>query len=151
MNLPDAPIAKEGFYVTHFLTVKDQARSREFYVGVLGGKVVKEENPCYIQLANSWLILNSGGGPTPDKPEVFLEPPRDLNTVNSFLNLRVADIWACYREWKAKGAVFLTEPLDNHGAELRCYMRDPDGYIIEVGQYSQRSIDNFKKYAERTQ
>ncbi len=62
MSLADAPVAHEGFYVTHFLTVKDQAKSREFYVGVLGGKVVKLENPCYIKLANSWIILNSGGG-----------------------------------------------------------------------------------------
>jgi len=92
MNLPDAPIAKDGFFVTHFLTVTGQARSREFYVGILGGTVVKPENPCYIKLANSWIILNSGGGPTPDKPEVLLEAPRDLNTVSSFLNLRVADI-----------------------------------------------------------
>jgi len=146
MDLPEAPIAREGFFVTHFLTVRDQAKSRDFYVGVLGGKVVKLENPCYIKLANSWLILNSGGGPTPDKPEVLLEAPRDLNNMSSFLNLRVADIWACYSEWKAKGAHFLTGPLDNHGAELRCYMRDPDGYLIEVGQYTQRSIDNFNKY-----
>jgi len=146
MNLPDAPVAKDGFFVTHFLTVADQARSREFYVGILGGTVVKPENPCYIKLANSWIILNSGGGPTPDKPEVLLETPRDLNTVSSFLNLRVADIWACYSQWKAKGAQFLTEPLDNHGHELRCYMRDPDGYLIEVGQYSQASIDHFKEY-----
>ena len=79
MNLPDAPIAQEGFFVTHFLTVKDQAKSREFYVKILGGKVVKPENPCYIKLSNSWIILNSGGGPTPDKPEVFLETPQDLN------------------------------------------------------------------------
>src|SRR5271167_4828671 len=119
MNLPDAPIAQQGFFVTHFLTVNDQAKSREFYVRILGGKVVKLENPCYIKLANSWIILNFGGGPTPDKPDVFLEPPRDLNTFNSFLNLRVADIWACYEQWKAKGARFLTEPLDNHGWELR--------------------------------
>ena len=69
MNLPDAPIAQDGFFVAHFLTVRDQAKSREFYVGTLGGKVVKLENPCYIKLANSWIILNSGGGPTPDKPE----------------------------------------------------------------------------------
>ena len=55
MGLADAPIAREGFYVTHFLTVQDQARSREFYVDVLGGKVVKLENPCYIKLANSQL------------------------------------------------------------------------------------------------
>jgi catechol 2,3-dioxygenase-like lactoylglutathione lyase family enzyme len=147
LNLPNAPIAQDGFFVTHFLTVRDQAKSKEFYVGVLGGKVVKPENPCYIKLANSWIVLNSGGGPTPDKPAVFLEPPRDPNTVSSFLNLRVADIWACYEQWSAKGAHFLTEPLDNHGHELRCYMRDPDGYIIEVGQYSQLAIDAFAKFA----
>jgi catechol 2,3-dioxygenase-like lactoylglutathione lyase family enzyme len=147
MTLSDAPIASTGFYVTHFLTVQDQAKSGDFYVRVLGGKVVKKENPCYIKLQNSWIILNSGGGPTPDKPEVILETPRDPNRVSSFLNLRVADIRACYKEWTAKGAHFLTEPLDNHGREWRCYMRDPDGYIIEVGQYTQAAIDAFKNFA----
>jgi catechol 2,3-dioxygenase-like lactoylglutathione lyase family enzyme len=146
MNLPYAPVAQEGFFVTHFPTVRNQAKSAKFYVEILGGTVVKLENPCYIKLANSWIILNSGGGPTPDKPEVLLEVPRDLNTVNSFLNLRVADIWACYSQWKAKGAHFLTEPLHNHGHELRCYMRDPDGYLIEVGQYTQQAIDHFNEY-----
>jgi lactoylglutathione lyase len=29
--------------------------------------------------------------------------------------------------------VFLTPPKD-HGREIRCYMRDPDGHLIEVGQ-----------------
>ena len=72
MDLPDAPVPEEGFLVTHFLTVEDQARSRAFYAEVLGGKVLTEENPCIIKLANSWIILNSGGGPTPDKPEVIL-------------------------------------------------------------------------------
>jgi hypothetical protein len=62
MNLPEAPIAEEGFYVTHFPTVADQERSAKFYVDVLGGKVVKAKNPCYIKLSNSWIILNSGGG-----------------------------------------------------------------------------------------
>jgi hypothetical protein len=104
-------------------------------------------NPCYIKLANTWIILNSGGGPTPDKPDVLLETPSDLNRVNSFLNLRVADIWACYKQWGDKGAFFLTEPLDNHGWEWRCYMRDPDGYLIEVGQYTQMALDRFKNYA----
>ena len=146
MNLPEAPIAEEGFYVTHFPTIADQERSAKFYVDVLGGKVVKAKNPCYIKLSNSWIILNSGGGPTPDKPQVFLTPPQDPNTFSSFLNLRVADIAKCYREWKAKGAEFLTEPLDNHGWELRCYMRDPDGYIIEVGQYSRASIERFHEF-----
>jgi len=35
-----------------------------------------QENPCYIKLANTWIILNSGGRPTPDKPEVLLETRR---------------------------------------------------------------------------
>ena len=146
MNLPDAPIAELAFFVTHFLTVADQSRSKEFYVKVLGGMVVRGPDPTYVKLAISWIILNSGGGPTPDKPEVILETPRDLNRVSSFLNLRVANIWDCYNRWKAKGALFLTEPLDNDGDELRCYMRDPDGYLIEVGQYSQKAIDTFKEY-----
>ena len=150
MNLLEAPIANAGFFVTHFLTVKDQAKSRDFYVGILGGKVVALENPCYIKLANSWIVLNSGGGPTPDKPEVLLETPQDLNRVNSFLNLRVVDIWACYKHWRAKGAYFLTEPLDNHGHEWRCYMRDPDGYLIEVGQYTEAAIKNFQLYLAKS-
>ena len=144
MFLPDAPFPEEGFFVTHFITVLDQGRSREFYSGILGGKIVRREDPCIIKLANSWIILNSGGGPTPDKPEVILETPPDPNRLSSFLNLRVADIQACYNEWKGKGAQFITEPLDNHGWEMRCYIRDPDGYIIEVGQSSQKMIDLMK-------
>jgi hypothetical protein len=65
MSLHDAPIAHEGFFVTHFFTVRDQERSKDFYVRILGGKVIKPENPCCIKLANSWIIFNSGGGPLP--------------------------------------------------------------------------------------
>jgi hypothetical protein len=82
-------------------------------------------------------------------PHPIYEVGLGLNRVNSFLNLRVADIWACYKQWGDKGAVFLTEPLDNHGVEWRCYMRDPDGYLIEVGQYTQVALDHFKDYANR--
>jgi hypothetical protein len=82
MNLPDAPIAHEGFFATHFFTVRDLGKSKDFYVRIFGGKVIKPENPCYIKLANTWIILNSGGGPTPDKPEVLLETPSNLNRVN---------------------------------------------------------------------
>ena len=47
--------------------------------------------PPYLQLANIWMILNVGGGPTPDKPTVTLSVP-DPNHINSFMNFRVADI-----------------------------------------------------------
>lgn len=119
--------------LTHFLTVTDVARSRAFYADILDAQVVLEENPCILKVANSWIIMNPGGGPTDDKPDVTLQPPTDPQRVSSFLNIRVADIHACYSQWSAKGAEFLTPPIDR-GAELRCYMRDPDGYLIEVGQ-----------------
>jgi catechol 2,3-dioxygenase-like lactoylglutathione lyase family enzyme len=119
--------------LTHFIVAEDVARSRDFYVGVLGGQVVLEGEPTIVKLANGWVIINVGGGPTDDKPEVILETPSDPNRVSSFLNLRVADIHAVYQEWSSRGAEFLTEPKD-HGAEIRCYMRDPDGHLIEVGQ-----------------
>ena len=88
--------------------------------------------PGYLQLANIWMIMNVGGGPTPDKPTVTLSVP-DPNHINSFMNFRVADIQACYKLWKSRGAEFITEPIPKYG-EIRCYIRDPDGYIIEVGQ-----------------
>ena len=124
---------KEGMVLTHFLTVADVKRSAEFYAGVLGGNIIREGEPTIIQLANSWIIVNVGGGPTDDKPTVTLHPPRNPDEASSFLNIRVADVHACYEDWRRKGAEFLTEPKD-HAAEIRCYMRDPDGYLIEVGQ-----------------
>jgi catechol 2,3-dioxygenase-like lactoylglutathione lyase family enzyme len=133
IDFENLPTPDEGILVTQFLTVRSVAESRRFYSEVLGGRVVLEKNPCIVKLANSWVIMNPGGGPTPDKPDISLVAYERANDVSAFLNLRVADIEACYREWREKGAEFLTEPIDR-GAEIRCYMRDPDGYLIEVGQ-----------------
>jgi catechol 2,3-dioxygenase-like lactoylglutathione lyase family enzyme len=113
--------------------VSDQERSREFYRSLFGGLVVRERDPVILRIANSWLILNVGGGPTDDKPDVTLATPQDPNETSAFLNVRVADIHKAYEEWSAKGATFLTEPKD-HGFEIRAYIRDPDDHLIEVGQ-----------------
>jgi catechol 2,3-dioxygenase-like lactoylglutathione lyase family enzyme len=128
------PAPSEGFVITHFITSSDVARSRDFYANVLGGEVLRDGVPSILALANGWLIINVGGGPTEDKPTVTLEPPTDLDLVSSFLNIRVADCHAIYKEWSARGAEFLTPPVD-HGTEIRCFLRDPDGYLIEVGQH----------------
>ena len=127
------PAPTEGIQVTMFITVRHVARSRDFYSRVLGGTVVVDENPCIVSLSNSWIIMNPGGPPTPDKPGISVVDYEAGDTTSIFLNLRVADIRACYQEWKAKGAEFVTPPIDRE-AEIRCYMRDPDGYLIEVGQ-----------------
>ena len=131
------PAPQSGFVVTHFLVVADQDRSRDFYQSVFGATVVLERDPVILKIANSWLILNVGGGPTDDKPAVTLAPPADPGHASAFLNIRVADIAAAYEEWSAKGAQFLTEPKD-HAHEIRAYIRDPDGHLIEVGQAKAR-------------
>ncbi len=133
MNPDDFPAPREGFVLTHFLVVSDQDRSREFYRKLFDGQVLIERDPVIMKVANSWLILNVGGGPTDDKPTVTLETPPDPNRTSAFLNVRVADIAAVYRDWSAKGVEFLTEPVD-FGREIRAYVRDPDGHLIEVGQ-----------------
>src|SRR6266446_1876083 len=105
MNPEDFPAPKRGFVLTHFLVVSDQDRSREFYRSLFDGQVLIERDPVIMKVANTWL----------------------------FLNVRVANIHQVYRDWSAKGARFLTEPKD-HGREIRAYIRDPDGHLIEVGQ-----------------
>ena len=97
------------------------------------GGLLRPRGLTYVALANTWIIINVGGGPTDDKPAVTLETPRDPDRVSSFLNIRVADIHAVYAEWSARGAQFLTPPKQ-HQYEIRCYIRDPDGHLIEVGQ-----------------
>ena len=128
---------QDGFTVAHFLTVADIERSARFYEKLFDGRILSRGDakgaPAYIQIANTWLIVNVGGGPTPDKPTVTLRVPPDPNAVSSFMNIRVADIKACYELWRSRGAEFITPPKDKYG-ETRCYIRDPDGYIIEVGQ-----------------
>jgi catechol 2,3-dioxygenase-like lactoylglutathione lyase family enzyme len=133
----DFPDPHSGFVVTHFLVVADQDRSRAFYQSVFGAKVLMERDPVIMKIANTWLILNVGGGPTDDKPAVTLTTPADLGRVSAFLNIRVADIAAAYAEWSARGAEFLTEPK-RHDREIRAYIRDPDGHLIEVGQTTAR-------------
>ena len=137
--MADLPAPDEGVILTHFIVSADVERSRHFYADVLGGETVRAGEPSFVALANSWIIINVGGGPTDDKPTVTLETPPDPDRVSSFLNIRVADIQAVYAEWSARGAEFLTPPKQ-HEHEIRCYIRDPDGHLIEVGQTT-RALD----------
>ncbi len=121
--------------VTHILVVADPARSRDFWVSVLGAEVYREYGGTSVVLrfAGTWLLLVSGGGPTADKPAVAFEPPRDTDRVSHAMTLRVADCQAVYEALRSRGAVFLTPPHD-WGAEIRCFLRDPDGHLVELSQ-----------------
>jgi predicted enzyme related to lactoylglutathione lyase len=131
--MAEFPAPAEGIAITHLIVAEDVERARRFYTEVLGGETVLDGEFSIVALANGWVTISDAGGPTDDKPNVTLEPPAHPDRVSSFLNIRVADIAAKYEEWSARGAQFLTPPIDR-GEEIRCYMRDPDGHLIEVGQ-----------------
>jgi lactoylglutathione lyase len=134
MNPDDFPAPKDGFVITHFLVVSDQDRSRDFYQKVFGGKVLIERDPVIMKVANSWLILNEGGGPTDDKPTVTLTTPPDPNRTSAFLNIRVADIQKVYKRLVGQGRGSSSPSRRITVGEIRAYIRDPDGHLIEVGQ-----------------
>src|SRR6266403_2027365 len=117
---------QDGFSVAHFLTVADVERSLRFYETVFGGRILSRGTssgtPGYIHIANTWLHVTPGSGPTPDKPSVTLSVPANPDSVSSFMNIRVADIQACYELWRSRGAEFITEPKPKYG-ETRCYIR----------------------------
>lgn len=133
MKPEDFPAPREGVVATVLLIVKDIDRSRDFYHKVMGAEVVMERGPAILKFFNTWLIINVGGGPTPDKPDVTLTAPTNPKIASSALNLRVADIHSIYETWQARGAEFLTPPV-KYDREIRAYLRDPDGHLIEVGQ-----------------
>ena len=119
------------------LVVEDVTTSRDFYRDILGATVTREMEGsfCQLELAGSLLFLVSGGGPTPDKPDISFTPPADPKTVSTELTFRVPDCQAAYDALVQLGATFLTPPLvQDWGGEIRCFLRDPDGHLLELSQ-----------------
>jgi catechol 2,3-dioxygenase-like lactoylglutathione lyase family enzyme len=81
--MAEFPAPKEGILLTHFIVSDDVERSRRFYTEVLGGETLLEGAPTIVALANGWVTINVGGGPTEDKPTVTLETPPDPNRTSS--------------------------------------------------------------------
>ena len=132
---PDDGFPTEGMALTHILVVDDLARARRFYADVLGASVYREYEgtSCVLSWLGSWLLLVTGGGPTADKPTVTFAPPRDPDAVGHAMTIRVPDCRAAYDVLRARGARFLTPPVD-HGAEIRAFFRDPDGHLLEISE-----------------
>jgi lactoylglutathione lyase len=125
----------DGVEMTLLLVVSDLARARRFYAEVLGATLYREYGgtSAVFQFQGTWLLLVTGGGPTEDKPDVTFAPPADPNRVSHQLTMRVPDCRAAYDALKARGAEFLTAPVDR-GGEVRCFFRDPDGHLLEISE-----------------
>ena len=125
----------EAEALTHMLVVADAADSRDWYMRVLDASLVGEYGGTSVVLdvLGNWLLLVTGGEPTPEKPTVTLAPPEDPDRASGQLIFRVDDCHATYELLQARGAAFLTPPLDR-GPEIRAFFRDPDGHLFEISQ-----------------
>ncbi|HET9680590.1 MAG TPA: VOC family protein [Candidatus Limnocylindrales bacterium] len=130
-----APFDSPETALTHILVVSDPARSRAWYLEVLGADLWREYGTSIVlSFAGAWLLLVEGGGPTEDKPSVTLAPPHDPDRRDNLFTIRVADCQAAHDQLVARGATFLTPPV-RHGSEIRCFLRDPDGHLFEISEY----------------
>jgi catechol 2,3-dioxygenase-like lactoylglutathione lyase family enzyme len=130
-----ADFPTDGVELTHILVVSDLERARTFYTDVLGATLYREYggSSCVLTFQGGWLLLVTGGEPTQDKPQVTFSPPENPDTVSHSMTIRVPDCQGAYEVLKARGAVFLTPPV-NWGHEIRCFFRDPDGHLFEISQ-----------------
>ena len=124
-----------GIELRYLLVASDYARSLAFYRDALGAQVVRQISDvlCLLSLGGSEFLLTVGGDPTRDKPTVTFAPPTSPDIVSSELNIRVPDCLAAYEVLRSRGAEFLTPPV-NWGYEVRAFLRDPDGHLIELTQ-----------------
>jgi catechol 2,3-dioxygenase-like lactoylglutathione lyase family enzyme len=121
--------------LTTILVVSDIARSRNFWRDVVGAEVYREYGgtSCVLRLAGAWILLVTGGGPTPDKPGVSFAVAADRSRVDHSFTMRVPDCHAAYRELSARGASFLSPPSESPW-EIRAFFRDPDGHLLEISE-----------------
>ncbi len=122
--------------LTHILVVGDLDASRRWYVQVLGAELHREYggDSAVLSFNGAWLLLVTGGEPTDDKPTVRLVPPTDPDQLDHLFTIRVPDCRMAYEVLGGRGGEFLTPPVD-HGAETRCFLRDPDGHLFEISEY----------------
>jgi catechol 2,3-dioxygenase-like lactoylglutathione lyase family enzyme len=125
----------EGMELTHILVVSDIERARAFYLDVLGADLYREYGGTSVVLRflGTWLLLVTGGDPTEDKPTVTFAPPADPDTVSHAMTIRVPDCPAAYGTLRARGAEFLTAPVESDW-EVRAFFRDPDGHLFEISE-----------------
>lgn len=121
--------------LTQLLVVSDVDRSRDFYCNVLGAELYREYGgtSAVLSFQGAWLLLVTGGEPTPDKPTVTFAPPDNPDRVSHQLTMRVPDCQTAYDILRARGAEFLTPPYKREG-ETRCFFRDPDGHLLEISE-----------------
>jgi catechol 2,3-dioxygenase-like lactoylglutathione lyase family enzyme len=131
----DLVLRRDGVELTHLLVVDDLERSKTFYTEALGAELYREygDTSVVLRFLGSWLLLVTGGAPTPDKPDMRFASPPDPRTASHEMIIAVPDCRAAYEELLARGAQFLTPPVE-YQWEIRCFFRDPAGHLLELSE-----------------
>lgn len=127
--------------VAPLLVVRDVSRSVAFYRR-LGFEALVEWDG-YAKMANGPGILHlaAPGDPPPDRPAVRLRAPEqdhpapDSGEVTAAIVVQVADCRAACADLEAGGVDLLGPPAEPEwGGEIRAFLRDPDGHLIEINE-----------------
>lgn len=118
------------------LVVGDLDRAVGFYRDLLGATVLTRwDTYARLTLGRGTLHLATSSAETDDKPGIGLAPPPDPATVSSELVIHVADCHRVHRDLTDRGVTFLAPPSEPPwGGEVRCFLQDPDGHLIEMSQ-----------------
>lgn len=100
--------------MTHMLVVSDVEVSRDWYVNVLDAAVFGEYGgtSVVLDLLGNWILLVTGGDPTPGKPTVTLDVPDDPDRLSGQIIFRVADCRGTDELLHGRGAEFSASPVD---------------------------------------
>jgi len=130
-----ADFPASGMELTHILVVSDLDRAKVFYKDVLGASLYSEYGGTSLVFSfnGACLLVVTGGDPTIDKPDVSFVAPGEPERVSHSMTIRVPNCQEAYETLLARGAVFLTPPV-NWGYEIRAFFRDPDGHLFEISQ-----------------
>jgi len=131
------PFPSDDMALTTILVVRDMVAAKQFYLDVLGAELYGEYGgtSTVFRFLGNWLLLVTGGPPTPDKPTVTFTPPPAPDTISHAFTIRVGDCEGCYATLSSRGVQFLTPPRESDGgSEIRAFFRDPDGHLFEISQ-----------------
>lgn len=131
--MPAFPVTRAGA----ILAVADVDRSVAFYRDLMGFDVdATYDDPPYATLvrAGMRLSLAEQGHPAEDRPGVLMTAPPDPSSAAVVLVLEVADCMAVHADLASAGADMLAPPYSPPWGGHRFFVRDPDGYLVEVEQ-----------------
>ena len=131
-----------SFTIEHVsIRCRDLEASIDFYQRMFDAKVILRRIPgvgrriVFLWIGESMLELMEMGSPS--------EAVDPLNYLGvHHVGIKAEDFEAAYRDLKAKGAIFVGEPLEPTPGIRLAFIREPNGAVIELVQRDPKVFQN---------